>query len=71
MKIDWNRWHELLDLEATGDLSHGEMVELGRIHKVVDVLDIEEARLVSQKIAEGRAILDRCGDMALGGKDGR
>ena len=64
MKIDWNRWHELLDLAATGDLSHGEMVEFGRIQKVVAVLDTEEVRLVTE-------VLDRRRDMALGGKDGR
>ena len=45
MEVDWDRWHELLDIRDGPGLSPTEQVEYDRILEVVVPLDEEEARL--------------------------
>ena len=49
-RIDWDRWHELLEKDESGNLLPEETMEYEQMEKVVQALDEGEARV------EGRAL---------------
>lgn len=52
--VDWNRWHDLLDIRDGRGLSSEEQVEYDALVKVVEVLDAKEAE-VAGRVAGGES----------------
>ena len=50
--IDYSRWHELLDLRRTRNLSEDEQKEYSQYEKVIRELDKEEADRNRPKVEE-------------------
>lgn len=47
-RVDWDRWHELLDKAESGILLPDEAIEYEKLEKVVQVLDAKEARVAAE-----------------------
>ena len=50
VRIDWNRWHELLDHIEKDGLSPEESIEYEQMEKVVQALDESEARVAGRAL---------------------
>ena len=52
MTIDWDRWHDLLDIRDRDGFTPDEQVEYDRFAQIVAKLDAEDAAIAAPGVAE-------------------